>query len=493
VSRRQRRERQSRPRTATGPRPAHARLATGAGISLAAALGAPAAAQATDFTVTTLGDPATDGCAPTDCSLREAVEATEPNATDDRILFESSLTGTIALTGGQLLVTEPLEVLGPGAAALTVSGEGSTRIFYIDTDPADPVTISGLTLSDGDASSSVGGAIYSASAELTIRNSTISGSSAMFSGGGVFAFQGTTTIEGSTISGNDAGRGGGVSLLGGTTTIESSTIAGNEASNAGGGVYPYNSTTTIESATIAGNSATFSGGGIYSAHSPTDPTLANTIVAGNAAPSGPDLRGGGGDEFEPAFSLIGSVAGAIINETVAGSNVTGQDPQLGPLADNGGPTATRAPALGSPAVDAGSATGPDQRGLTRPVDLPGIANSTAAGENGADIGAVELQLPSNAFTLGALKRHRKKGTATLAVTVPGAGVLDLAGAKVKGATKNPEGAGIVKLLIRARGKARKRLRRIGKAKVRAAVTFTPTAGNPATHSRRVRLVRRKPR
>jgi hypothetical protein len=33
----------------------------------------------------------------------------------------------------------------------------------------------------------------------------------------------------------------------------------------------------------------------------------------------------------------------------------------------------------------------DQRGLTRPVDIPTIANSTATGADGADMGAVEVQ------------------------------------------------------------------------------------------------------
>jgi outer membrane biosynthesis protein TonB len=52
------------------------------------------------------------------------------------------------------------------------------------------------------------------------------------------------------------------------------------------------------------------------------------------------------------------------------------------------------PAASSPAVDAGS-TGEtlDQRGLARPADQPGIANSTALGADGADMGAVELSAP----------------------------------------------------------------------------------------------------
>jgi hypothetical protein len=57
------------------------------------------------------------------------------------------------------------------------------------------------------------------------------------------------------------------------------------------------------------------------------------------------------------------------------------DPQLGPLRDNGGPTRTIAPAVGSPAIDAGADFGlaTDQRGRRRPSGA------------GFDIGAYERQ------------------------------------------------------------------------------------------------------
>src|SRR5690606_28129492 len=65
------------------------------------------------------------------------------------------------------------------------------------------------------------------------------------------------------------------------------------------------------------------------------------------------------------------------------------DPQLGPLAANGGPTMTRLPAATSPLVDAipvascrddgASDVTTDQRGVTRPQG------------SGCDIGAVELE------------------------------------------------------------------------------------------------------
>src|SRR5439155_7403324 len=78
---------------------------------------------------------------------------------------------------------------------------------------------------------------------------------------------------------------------------------------------------------------------------------------------------------------------------VPGSTIIGQDPKLGPLQNNGGPTRTMKPAATSPVVDKGtSGFGNDQRQGTRAVDNPNVANSTAAGANAADMGAVELTL-----------------------------------------------------------------------------------------------------
>ena len=76
--------------------------------------------------------------------------------------------------------------------------------------------------------------------------------------------------------------------------------------------------------------------------------------------------------------------------TISGTPLTA-DPMLGPLQNNGGPTQTMALLPGSPAVDAGDSFGisTDQRGDPRPVDFSGVPN--AAGGDGADIGAFELQ------------------------------------------------------------------------------------------------------
>jgi hypothetical protein len=108
--------------------------------------------------------------------------------------------------------------------------------------------------------------------------------------------------------------------------------------------------------------------------------------------------------------------------------------------------------------------------------------------------------PSNQFMIGKPKRHKRKGTATIPVTVPGPGSLVLSGKGVKPqrplraaharAAKTVTAAGTVKLKIVPRGKAKRKLRRIGTAKVRINVTFTPTGGSPSAQSKKIKLIRR---
>jgi hypothetical protein len=450
------------------------RLAAGAGLGIGAALGASATAEAADFTVSNLNDAGAG-------SLRQAIldSNTAPGA--DRVLFQSGLTGTITLTGGQITIDGSLEILGPGSGQLTVSGNGTSRIFYSYPSAPQNVTISGLTLMNGVALT--GGAIRTALVNLTLSNAVVTGNQTSGVGGngaaGVYTEYGSLAIQGSTISGNTAatGRGGAIRTYRTPTSIQNSTISGNKATEAnafgggvytfrdsltvvgstisgntstddGGGIHGYRTSITIERSTISGNTAGSAGngdgGGIYAFSDPLvirdstiagnaagrqgggidtfavtpDPTLQNTIVADNTAPSGPDLLGDSGDVFPASFSLIENPSGVTVT---GGPNITGQDPKLGPLADNGGPTLTQALLAGSPALDKGSATGADQRGAPRPFDLTGIL--LAPGGNSADIGSYEQVLCAGRL----VNRIGTAGKNTL-VGTPGAdGILGLGG------------------------------------------------------------------
>ncbi len=97
----------------------------------------------------------------------------------------------------------------------------------------------------------------------------------------------------------------------------------------------------------------------------------------------------------------------------------------------------------------------------------------------------------NLFDFGALERDRTRGTASLAVRIPGPGTLAVRGKQIKRVRVGSDAAGIVTLPIRPRGKARRGLNREGEARVRASVTYTPLSGGPNTRPRRIGLRKRR--
>jgi hypothetical protein len=97
---------------------------------------------------------------------------------------------------------------------------------------------------------------------------------------------------------------------------------------------------------------------------------------------------------------------------------------------------------------------------------------------------------ANGFQIGKPTKNRAKGTARLPVTIPGAGVITLRGARVIARRRDVAGGRTLRLLVAARGPAKTRLNRTGTARVKVRVTFTPTAGNPRTKTRFIRLRKR---
>src|SRR5205807_6292404 len=101
-----------------------------------------------------------------------------------------------------------------------------------------------------------------------------------------------------------------------------------------------------------------------------------SVIAGNtnsAAAGSSDVTDVKADKFvSQGANLIGvAPAGfAAAAGDQAGTKAAPLNPRLGPLADNGGPTPTRLPEVGSPVLDAGGPTPAagvttDQRGLPR--------------------------------------------------------------------------------------------------------------------------------
>ncbi len=225
-----------------------------------------------------------------------------------------------------------------------------------------------------------GGIVNNASSTATVTNSTFSSNSSQAGGvgGGGIANFAMLTVTNSTFFNNSGYLGGGIESIDGTLTVANSTFSGNNAVD-GGGIYNIYSTVIVKNSTFSGNGA--NNGAVINNNEGTL-TLANTIIANRT--SGGDCIGT--STAQSINNLIEDTTNACGLTGGVNGNITGSDPNLGLLANNGGTTQTFALLIGSPAIDSGDATtcsnapvsGKDQRGVIRPQ---GIA---------CDIGAYEF-------------------------------------------------------------------------------------------------------
>jgi hypothetical protein len=223
-------------------------------------------------------------------------------------------------------------------------------------------------------------------------------------GGGMYLIGGTAAINGSTVSGNSTGDGGGPSPQGSggrgggiystaNLALDNSTISGNSTGVSGGGTNSFNGMgagliawglrSDISNSTISNNVSSRTIGGLQIANTLV---MTNTIIANNIAneTNWPDCYG---TIVSGGYNLVEEENGCTITGDTTG-NITGQDPHMGPLQNNGGPSSTHALLAGSVAIDAGGpagCSGVDQRGYGRPVDGNGDGLSYC------DMGAFEVQ------------------------------------------------------------------------------------------------------
>jgi hypothetical protein len=374
-------------------------------------------------------------------SLRQAILDNKNLGGGNTIIFSNVVTGTITLTTGELLITNNVAILGPGANVLAVNGNAASRVFHIGNGVT--VTISGLTITNGIASSTNGGGIYNGRSTLLVSNCTLTGNSAGTSGGGIYndGLAGRTggsaalTVIASTFSGNSASYGGGIYNnadtynTSATLTVVNSTLTGNSGTNGGGGIFndgfSGSATLTVVNSTLTGNSAiSGTGGGIFSAGFSTGSTKlkisASTLSDNSAATGGGGIYNDGGTlEIGNSILKTGTSGANILTNSGAvtsdGYNLSSDngggflsalgdqintDPMLGPMQNNGGPTPTMMPLPGSPAIDQGRNLGglaTDQRGRCRTYEDANIPNAT--GGDGTDIGAVEVS-PAHTTVVG---------------------------------------------------------------------------------------------
>ena len=303
-------------------------------------------------------------------SLRNAVAAASGG---DTIEFAAALSGqTIVLTGGLLRIEKDLTLDASALdAPVAVSGNNTSRVFEIATVAS--VVIDGLIIKNG--SSDFGGGVTNRG-DLILRNCTVTNNRAVFYGGGIANLSGKLTLIGCTVVGNSTvnNEGGGIwtftSADPGPARLFNSTVVNNTAGSIGGGIYNFDGLLEIHHCTIMNNLAgQASGSGIASfGDAATRTVVGNSIVVGNADADVDYVLAGFNSFISNGHNLIGK--GNAVGDFNQRRDETGvEDPRLAPLADFGGPTRTRPPLPGSPAIEGGQSdantTGTDQRGQPR--------------------------------------------------------------------------------------------------------------------------------
>lgn len=397
--------------------------------------------------ITSANQNASSGSLPSECA------AGSPPPADDAITFAANVTGAIALTARLATVMEPLAIDGPGRDMLALDAAGSSDGVLATSAP---LALHGLTIRNSittgldetvqvgapaifsncrfadnasDEGGAIrilgdlavdrciferntaselggGGAVFANGANLTVTfsDSRFTENEATSGGGGALRVTGAGTvvdIASSTFDGNIAdGSGGGIEAGDADLLITNSTFIGNDAGSFGGAVSVFGGATlSIASSTVTANSAR-GGGGLSSGVSAADASLTNTIIAANVDSDNgvePDCSG---SYTSLGFNIVGNPGSFCSGfvDTVGGDQVGDAgspiNPLLGPLADNGGPTPTRALLPGSPAIEAGNPAGcadalgapltQDQRGRPRPAPS-GTPCDVGAFEDFADL------------------------------------------------------------------------------------------------------------
>lgn len=331
------------------------------------------------FPVDTVSD---DCAAPAGGSLRWAIASADATPGEDLIQLDRSLSGQevklcscfppiegrVSIDGGALLKPLTLDASLVGSCEVLdfdrgegeVSGPivldgGNVDARAIHVGPKRVVALSGTRIT-GFYTPGAAGTIYN---QGTLKLFDVSIDRNYSGTGGAITTHGTharTTIVQSSITGNVAPRGGALFVRGGRVEISGSTFDQNEA-GAGGAIYVADGLVLVNESTISGNSAAEGGANLIGAGkvSLSGTTLAynrtksgaaidaidgyaialHSIIAHN---SGLDCRVSGAGLMEGSFTLQHDGSCGFRGKGV----ISGIDPRLGLLAENGGETRTHA-------------------------------------------------------------------------------------------------------------------------------------------------------
>jgi CSLREA domain-containing protein len=296
--------------------------------------------------------------------------------------------------GGGLYAFESVALLEESGVASNESADQGGGIYAYDS----TLTLVGTAVGRNYSVSS-GGGIVAACTVADIRQSALVHNTTEHSGGGIFLYLSPSTLvmKDTLVALNEAEvEGAGLFLVAADwAVIENSTISGNRADTYGGGVntrIPL----TITHSTIANNVADAanqgagSGGGLFAYLAEAVVQMSHTILANNQNPGTPEhadcFKWSSVSEINShGYNLVEVEGGCTFT---APGDIVGQDPLLGPLQENGGPTLTHGLAGHSPARDAGDpAFVPPPAWDQRGQDYPRVVRGRI------DIGAIEAWVP----------------------------------------------------------------------------------------------------
>ncbi|HEY9651555.1 MAG TPA: putative Ig domain-containing protein, partial [Coleofasciculaceae cyanobacterium] len=264
-------------------------------------------------------------------SLREAIALAQSG---DTITFDPSIANqTLILTTGQIEISpgKTLNIDGANVPNLIISGNGSSRIFYVNSNQDFPagLTLKNLTLINGYTSDRGGAIQVTNKGALTVENVEFKDNVADKGGGAIYTeWETTLTVNGSkfdcnkAIAGNDERGAGAITFLSpGSFTVKDSEFTNNQGIN-GGAINSLNGKLTIENSKFINNDTTSGyydtgkpnpflrgfGGAVYTdrASSTSEPD-GGTIQITNSVFQGNKGRGEGGAAYlftAPADNVV---------------------------------------------------------------------------------------------------------------------------------------------------------------------------------------------
>jgi Ca2+-binding RTX toxin-like protein len=381
---------------------------------------------------------------------------------------------------------------GPGNDAITAQGQDGAGAQF-----PGPGLFVGLGENGDDVieGADTGDLLFAGSDIDTLRG--FGGADILTSGPGTKQLQGGTGIDrasypagqGVTVDLGIAGpqnTGDGTDTLTGIEGVEGSlqadVLIGNGEANA---LLGRDGNDTLEGR--GGNDPLQGGDGVDTARYESAPSGVNASLAAGTA-----TGGAGNDSLNGIEDLIGSPFADTLIGDVASNTIT---------ALGGNDTVSARQGADAVRIRDG---GPDTASCGTEIDTA-IADRASVDSVNPDCENVDFlpeegdggggTAPSNDFTFGTVKKNKRKGTAKLTIEiVEGPGELDLTKTKkVKADDEAVEGEGATeeRLAIKPKGKAKKKLNKKGKARVRAEVTYIPDGGEPNTQSKKLKLKKRR--